>query len=184
MCSSEVTSYSEIETFVKTNISPERLLVFPCLILQKDLKVFTGRIIKDMIDNRLDLWQQYQFDTLLRMFLRCKKGRGHSSQPTSTDDENANIFAWTIRDGNVRGVLSVLTQKSGKPLEPHRFTTSKYGDAPVNVLDVRGKHRGKHPVENIPEKLLRMLLLLIWKRFPFPTQSWNVSLGKHLAAEV
>ncbi len=105
---------------------------------------------KDMIDYRLDLWQKSQFDTLLQMFLRCKKGRVHSSQLTSTDADNANIFARTIRDGNVKGAMSFLTQKSGKPLESDCFITSKYGEAPVKVL------------KNIPEKLLYTLPLLMF----------------------
>ncbi len=56
-----------------------------------------------MIDYRLDLCQQSQFNTLLQMCLRCQKGRRPPSQPTSTDDDCANIFARTIRDGNVNG---------------------------------------------------------------------------------
>ncbi len=54
---------SESETFVKANISSERLLVFPCSILQSYPKVYRGRRIKDTIDYRLDLWQESQFDT-------------------------------------------------------------------------------------------------------------------------
>ena len=137
----------ELESFITTNVSSERMLILPCLILHRDSKVKAACEAKKLIETRLQSWRDDNFKLLMQSFTRCtSRSNNKKMQSEKGKDEKEKRFAKMIQHGNVRGAVSYLTTKDSKPLGPNDMVETEPGKNGKNVLT--------YSAENILKQLL------------------------------
>ena len=121
----------------------ERLLVFCSLMLQRDRLVRKGCDIRRLLERRMKLWRDEQFDVLLQEAVRCDQSLRNSRRNLTHKDSSEHlikVFTRLMLEGNVRAAVRWLTERSGGGiLKPTDSTT--IGGTSMTVVDPLGLKR-------------------------------------------
>ena len=122
----------------------ERVIVFCAMMLQRDRLVRKGCDIRRLLERRMKLWRDEQFDTLLQEAVRCDQSLRNSRRRPSFKDSQEHlikVFTRLMLEGNVRAAVRWLTERSGGGvLKPCDSTT--IGGTSMTVLEALNL---KHP---------------------------------------
>ena len=122
----------------------ECVLVFCPVMLQRDRFVRKGCDICRLLERRMKLWHDEQYDVLLQEAVCCDQSLRYSHQSPSSKDFKEHlvkVFTRLMLEGNVRAAVRWLTERSGSPvLKPSDSVT--INGSTMTVLDVLGL---KHP---------------------------------------
>ncbi|EJK55331.1 hypothetical protein THAOC_24945, partial [Thalassiosira oceanica] len=131
-----------VEDVAAGKCNSEKLLCFPAfmLIKQFDSRNRNAKAVKELLSQRLDLWDKERYSALLRSVTDVwNRGNGTRSKK----------FDAMVKDGNLGAAMRFVEQKSGGggggKLYRHDDTDTKTGDQVIDVL------RSKFPEPVIPE---------------------------------
>ena len=106
----------ELQYFVSGSFPAERVIVFSSLMLQRDRLVHKACDVRRLLDRRMSLWNDGQFDVLLQEAIRCDKVFHSGCHPSFKNhtDHITRVFTKLMLEGNVRaqfsGSLNVLVE--------------------------------------------------------------------------
>jgi len=115
----------------------ERLIVFCSVMLQQDRLVRKGCDICCLLERRMYLWRDEQYDVLLQEAARCDQYLHNSYRHPSSNNSHEHlikVFTRLMLEGNVRTAVCWLTERSGGGvLKPSDLTT--IGGTSMTVLE-------------------------------------------------
>ena len=122
----------------------ERVIVFCAMMLQSDCLVHKGCDFRRLLERRMKLWHDGQFDALLQEAVRCDQSLRNSHRRPSFKDSQEHlikVFTRLMLEGNVSAAVRWLTERSGGGvLKPSDSTT--IGGTSMTVLEALNL---KHP---------------------------------------
>ena len=122
----------------------EGVIVFCSVMLQRDRLVRKGCDIRRLLERRMNLWRDEQYDVLIQEATRCDRSlRNSHRRPLSGNSQEhlIKVFTRLMLEGNVRAAVRWLTERSGGGvLRPSDSTT--IGGTSMTVLEALGL---KHP---------------------------------------
>ena len=133
----------EIEKGTRGVQKSEVELLFPALILQRDIMVKKGIDIKRLIDKRMDMWEKGLFRELLEEAKRCDSQ--FVERKVKMDNEHAfRVFNRLMLQGKVREATRFMTNRveGGCVLNPNQQAEDKTGLLNKSVFEV---FKEKHP---------------------------------------
>ena len=143
----------ELQYFVSGLYTAERVIVFGSLMLQRDRLVRKGCDIRRLLERRLSMWCDQQFDVLLQEAIRCDQSlrNTHRSSAKNKTDHVIRVFTKLMLEGNVRAAVRWVTERAGggllQPTDSVEYNHPQLGVISKTVLDVL---RLKHPDPSIP----------------------------------
>ena len=118
----------------------ERVIVFCSVMLQQDRLVRRGCDIHRLLERRMNLWRDEQYDVLIQEAIRCDRSFCNSHRrPLSGNSQEhlIKVFTRLMLEGNVRAVVRWLMERSGGGvLKPSDSTT--IGGTSITVLETLG----------------------------------------------
>ena len=104
----------EIKYLCNGTYPAERVLVFSSVLLQRDRAVHKGCDIRRLLERRLNLWLDGQFDVLLQEAQRCDRALFSSYYSSGNDSDHViKVFTKLMLQGNSRAAVRWLTERSG-----------------------------------------------------------------------
>ena len=102
----------ELEMFLKSNFTSERLLVFSALILHRDNKVRHSKDVKITIENRMKELSVEKFQSLVQPYKRCTQFSSKAVRTQKSDpEEKVRVFAKMVQEGNIKNATRFLADK-------------------------------------------------------------------------
>ena len=135
----------EIVNLSEKKVTSERFIVFCRVILQRDNGVRKGSDVRRLVQRRLDLWSNGNFEELVQEAIRCcsqGKRRYKKGNDEGDSDHVNKVFTRLMWRGEVRAAARWINGKmSGNLLCPNDIIPGVCGDK--TVIDVLEE---KHPV--------------------------------------
>jgi len=133
----------------------ERVIVYCSVMLQRDRLVRKGSGIHRLLERRMAMWQNGQFDALLQEATRCDLSLRNSRRPTSDDSQDhlIRVFTKLMLQGNVCAAVRWITE-----LKPSDLTEVSHPNGKKSSITVFDVLRAKHPEPRIPKDLLYLHL--------------------------
>lgn len=138
----------ELQHLASGTYAAERVIVFSSVMLQRDRMVRKGCDIRRLLDRRLSLWQNEQYDVLLQEAARCDQSLRNSYRSASctSRDHLVRVFTKLMLEGNVRAAVRWLTERAGGGVlafsDRTELTIPGSGKTSMSVLDAL---HYKHP---------------------------------------
>ena len=132
----------------------ERVIVFCSVMLQRDRLIWKGTDIRRLLERRMAMWQNRQFDALLQETARCDLSLRNSCHLKSDDSQDhlTRVFTRLMLQGNVRAAIHWITERSGGGvLAPSALTEIFHPDGTKSSMSVFDALRYKHPEPRIPK---------------------------------
>ena len=101
----------EVTHFAGGHYPSERILVFGSVILQRDRMVRKGADVRRLLERRLELWQQNQFDLLVQEAGRCDWGLCRTSHSVVDEESVIRVFTRLMLHGRVRAAVRWVTER-------------------------------------------------------------------------
>ena len=129
------------------NYSSDRVIAFSALMLQRDRMIKRSCDVRRVIERRMDLWKNQEFNVLLQEAIRCDKSLKNTRKSDMNKDHVTKVFTKLMLQGKIRAAVRWLSEKArGGILHPMDQVESK-----VSVkLQVWEVLRNKHPNPSIP----------------------------------
>ena len=121
----------------------ERALVFPKLILQNTPEIKSAGDIRRRIEQRMDLWDQGKFASLLDD-IEAEVGKRMPSRKPRDKETRARAYNARVLSGRVRSAVRQLTDRSGGGILQPDDICEKAGTSVLKVLEA------KHPAMRDP----------------------------------
>ena len=145
-----------IEDMAAGKCNSEKMLCFPALMLIKqfDGRNRNARAVKDLLSQRLDLWDEGRYSALLKSVTDVwNRGNGTGSgvrrNENNKDTSVAKKYDAMVKDGKLRNAMRMVEQTSegggGGKLYRYDDKDTKSGDPVIDVL------RSKFPDTVIPD---------------------------------
>lgn len=130
----------EVDHLTKLNYPSERLLIYIAVMLQRDQNIKQAKDISRLLDRRLKLWADEQFDILISESIKSDKSlQNKYSRKHHNNDEITQTFTRLIHRGKVREALNwLLTKDTSKVLN----SNDEVDYTGKTVIDVLSE---KHP---------------------------------------
>ena len=131
----------KLQYLASGSYAAERVIVFSSVMLQHDRMVRKSCDIRRLLDRRLSLWQQEQFDVLLQEAVRCNRSfqNSHRSTSCSSRDHLIRVFTKLMLEGNIRAAVRWVTERAGGGVMKSSDMTELFvpgsGGASMSVLD-------------------------------------------------
>ena len=136
----------EINAFVDGQRNSESFVCFPSLILQKDKNFKKTKDIRSLLKRRMTMWDNGQFDELIKEAEQCDRKLSQSSGKMNVDQE-AKVFSSLIMQGKLREAVRFITDRQGGGvMSPEQDAGKPAGKSVFEVL------LSKHPEQRIPEE--------------------------------
>ena len=135
----------EVTHLAGGHFPPERVLVFSSVILQRDRMVRKGADIHRLLERRIELWRQNNFDLLVQEAERCDKALCRTRHSAVDEDSIIRVFTRLMLRGKVKSAVRWATERTrGIVLSP-----SDMLDGSTTVMDaLRQKHPGPCPPDS------------------------------------
>ena len=95
----------EVNHLAVGNYPSERVLVCGSVILQRDKLVKKGADIRRLLERRIILWQQDNFDVLLQEAERCDKTFQRTRNRTPNQDAVVQVFSRLVLQGKLKAAV-------------------------------------------------------------------------------
>ena len=102
----------EVSHLVAGNYPSERLIVFSSVLLQRDRFVRKGIDIRRVIERRLKLWSDEEFDQLVDEAVRCDKTLRFPHTHTGNDSHFVSVFTRLMLQGKIRAAVRWISERS------------------------------------------------------------------------
>ena len=123
----------------------ERFLVYSAVILQTTPGTMRAQDIRKRLTQRMDLWDQGRYDTLVDATESELLRRAGSGRRTTNDESAARQFNATVLSGRLRKAVRGLTNRDGGGVLQPNDACTKTGRRVLDVL------REKHPAMRDPD---------------------------------
>ena len=90
----------------------ERIFIFCACILQKDSLINSNSDIRHLLQRRLDMWRDGQFDNLIDEAVRCNKRFLKSKKEKMNLETNHRLFNRFMLNGKIRQATRMVTERS------------------------------------------------------------------------
>ena len=103
----------ELQYFVSGSYCAEWVIVFSSLMLQRDRLVHKCCDIRRLLDCRMSLWIDNQYDVLLQEAICCDHSlrNSHRSSAVNHADHVTRVFTKLMLEGNVRAAVRWVTER-------------------------------------------------------------------------
>ncbi len=139
----------EVELVADQKGCSERMIVFQVIILQKEILVKKTADIRRVIQRRLQLWDEGQFDVLMQEAMRCSETflkRYRKENRQGAHDHTVKVFHRLMLQGKLRSAVRWITERDQHGLlQPTDLTKIKDASGVEVDMPVIDALRTKHP---------------------------------------
>ena len=140
----------EVSYLAAGNFPFERLMVFSAVVLQRNRLVRKGSDIRRVLERRLMMWSNNEFDLLLEEAVKCDRTIRVNVQRV-TEDHFVSVFTRLMLQGNIRAAVRWLSGHSSGMVLPSNSTIKlKHPDGTVSQTTVFEVLKMKHPEPHSP----------------------------------
>ena len=128
----------------------ECLIVFCSIILQGDRLVHKGCNIHRLVEHRMNLWQDKQYNVLLEEAAHCDQSPRNSCGNATCKDSgkhSVKVFTKLMLEGNIRAAVHWLTEHSGGGILKPTDSIIIIGGTSMTVTDALSLD---HPNPQVP----------------------------------
>ena len=139
---------TEINSVIQRNSNSEKVIVFMSVILQKSRDIKKSKDVKSLLERRMALWQNKEYDTVVKLAVFASNTYKYSQKKKKTPDQVARTFQRLLLQGKIRDATNYVlnsTRKGGK-LEPESID-------PKTGLEVKTVLEMKHPPSSEPSNV-------------------------------
>lgn len=140
----------EVEALSKSEFPSERLIIFISVMLQRNKMVKQAKDIRILLTQRLQHWDENNYDLLINEALSCNK-KLNGSKKDNNDDQVIKVFNRLMIRGKVRDAMNWLVEKGKNGILHPNTEIDSNGKTVFDIL------KEKHPNKTEPdEKLFSM----------------------------
>ena len=100
----------EVAYLSSGNFSSDRLIVFSASMLQRDRMISKTVDIRGVLERRMRMWKDEEFDLLLQEAVRCDKPLRNSRKGEVDKEHIVKVFATLMLNGKVRAAIRWLSE--------------------------------------------------------------------------
>ena len=119
----------EVAHLAAGNFSADRLVVFSSVVLQRDKSVKKMADVRRVLERRMKMWVDNEFDLLLQEAERCDRSVSGIRKDRVADAQVVKVFTRLMLQGKVRAAVRWLSEKSrSNVLSPSDIVECKNGN--------------------------------------------------------